>query len=130
LRLSCIQIAPSAILIHLVSSSFDGVTIQEFSLADHEKKFETARTRYFRSTELKQDDQETINRVERFGCSVVHIGKNGAGPGWTCLHHPIDADPSLKELANLPIGWCGKRTKPGEPWIRQRLEPEENSDEG
>ena len=27
-------------------------------------------------------------------------------PVLSCLHHPIDDDPNLKELADLPRGWC------------------------
>lgn len=46
-----------------------------------------------------------------------------------CFHHPIDADPSLKELADLPIGWYAERDKPGEPWTLAPHEPEDTSDE-
>jgi hypothetical protein len=53
----------------------------------------------------------------------------GGGPVISCFHHPIDKDPTLKELADLPLGWCAERTKPGEPWVRRELPPEENSDE-
>ena len=41
-----------------------------------------------------------------------------------CLHHPLDNDPSLTELADLPVGWCAERSKPGEPWTRYKHEPE------
>jgi hypothetical protein len=40
-----------------------------------------------------------------------------------CLHHPIDDDPSLKELADLPVGWYAERVAPGEPWVRRELPP-------
>jgi hypothetical protein len=53
----------------------------------------------------------------------------GGGPVISCFHHPIDTDPSLKELADLPIGWYAERTQPGEPWTRARLEPADRSDE-
>jgi hypothetical protein len=56
------------------------------------------------------------------------LGDSMAGEGRpviSCLHHPIDGDPSLKELADLPLGWCAERAKPGEPWIRHQHEPEE-----
>ena len=42
----------------------------------------------------------------------------GGGPVLVCMHHPIDADPTLKELADLPIGWCAERDEPGKPWVR------------
>ena len=43
------------------------------------------------------------------------------GVALVCLHHPIDSDPSLKELADLPRGWCAERGTPGEPWIRSEF---------
>jgi hypothetical protein len=48
---------------------------------------------------------------------------DGGGPVLSCFHHPIDRDPSLSELADLPLGWCAERTKVGEPWIRRRKHP-------
>jgi hypothetical protein len=45
-----------------------------------------------------------------------------------CLHHPIDTDPTLKELADLPIGWYAERVKPGEPWTRSQHQPENDLD--
>jgi len=46
-----------------------------------------------------------------------------------CLHHPVDSDPSLTELADLPIGWFAERIKPGEPWTRSKHEPADDSTE-
>jgi Domain of unknown function (DUF4262) len=45
---------------------------------------------------------------------------DGGGPVLSCFHHPIDGDPSLTELADLPLGWFAERTKVGEPWVRRR----------
>jgi hypothetical protein len=46
---------------------------------------------------------------------------DGGGPIVSCLHHPLDKDPSsLVELADLPRGWYAERRKPGEPWIRRQ----------
>ena len=42
----------------------------------------------------------------------------GGGPVISCLHHPIDSDPSLHELYDLPLGWVAERDKPGHPWKR------------
>ncbi|MGA2037960.1 MAG: DUF4262 domain-containing protein [Bryobacteraceae bacterium] len=39
-----------------------------------------------------------------------------------CLHHPIDSDPSLRELADLPLGWYAEREKTGQPWVRKQRE--------
>jgi len=46
-----------------------------------------------------------------------------------CFHHPIDGDLSLKELADLPVGWYAEREKFGEPWTRTEHELENDSDE-
>ena len=53
---------------------------------------------------------------------------DGGGPLVSCLHHPIDNDASLKELADLPLGWYAKREAPGEPWIRGEIGEEEESE--
>ena len=45
---------------------------------------------------------------------------DGGGPVISCLHHPIDNDPSLAELADLPLGWYAERDRVGEPWTRNR----------
>jgi hypothetical protein len=46
-----------------------------------------------------------------------------------CFHHPIDRDPTLKELADLPIGWYAERDTPDGPWHRHRYEIEEDDAE-
>jgi hypothetical protein len=48
-------------------------------------------------------------------------------PVLVCLHHPIDADQSLKELADLPLGWWAEREAPGMSWQRHKHEPQETS---
>jgi hypothetical protein len=52
---------------------------------------------------------------------------DGGGPVITCLHHLIDKDPSLVELADLPIGWYAERSSIGEPWIRRQRTPDDTS---
>lgn len=47
----------------------------------------------------------------------------------SCFHHPIDRDPSLTELVDLPIDWWAERDKPGEPWVRHEHEHEESSND-
>ena len=47
---------------------------------------------------------------------------DASGPVVVCLHHPIDRDPSLAELADLPLGWYAERDSAGEPWIRKKCE--------
>lgn len=46
----------------------------------------------------------------------------GQLPVISCFHHPIDKDPSLAELADLPLGWWAERLAPGHPWIRNKHE--------
>jgi Domain of unknown function (DUF4262) len=53
----------------------------------------------------------------------------GDAPVISCFHHPVDNDPSLCILADLPIGWWAERTKPGEPWKRHKHEPENDASE-
>jgi hypothetical protein len=45
---------------------------------------------------------------------------DGGGPVISCFHHPIDHDPSLAELADLPLGWYAERGRVGEPWTRKK----------
>jgi Domain of unknown function (DUF4262) len=52
----------------------------------------------------------------------------GGGPVLVCLHHPIDKDPSLKELADLPLGWCAERAAPGDVWTRREKPPCEDEE--
>jgi hypothetical protein len=51
---------------------------------------------------------------------------DGGGPVLSCFHHPVDNDLSLNELTDLPIGWYAERERPGEPWIRRQIEPEDS----
>ncbi len=53
---------------------------------------------------------------------------DGGGPIISCFHHPIDRDPSLAELADLPLGWYAERNKVGEPWIRKEHMPDDVSE--
>jgi hypothetical protein len=43
-----------------------------------------------------------------------------------CLHHLIDFDPTLNELADLPRGWCAWRDSVGVPWQREAFTPSED----
>ncbi|HZP05225.1 MAG TPA: DUF4262 domain-containing protein [Terracidiphilus sp.] len=47
-----------------------------------------------------------------------------SGGALSCFHHPIDSDPSLKELADLPLGWWAERDALGDSWRRYEHEPE------
>jgi hypothetical protein len=43
-----------------------------------------------------------------------------------CFHHIVDRDLTIKELADLPLGWCAWRDKVGDPWNREAKETEPN----
>lgn len=79
------------------------------------------------------DKEESITYVSHdFDGDWQFLGdkmSDGGGPVLTCLHHPIDDDPSLEELHDLPLGWYAVRDKPGEPWQRFQKEPEEEDAE-
>jgi len=53
---------------------------------------------------------------------------DGGGPVISCFHHPIDRDPSLVELADLPLGWYAERSSVGQPWTRKKHSIDEGSD--
>jgi Domain of unknown function (DUF4262) len=51
---------------------------------------------------------------------------DGGGPVLSCFHHPVDRDPSLADLGDLPLGWCAERTAVGQPWLRKKNPPDES----
>lgn len=42
---------------------------------------------------------------------------DGGGPVVVCFHHPVESDTSLKELADLPIGWYAERATSTDAWV-------------
>jgi len=52
---------------------------------------------------------------------------DGGGPVTSCFHHPIDCDPSLAELSDLPLGWYAGRGRVGEPWTRKKYSRDDES---
>jgi Domain of unknown function (DUF4262) len=52
-------------------------------------------------------------------------GIENGGPELACLHHMVEKDPTLAELADLPKGWYAERAAPGKPWERFEDEPED-----
>ena len=82
---------------------------------------------------------ETVHKKEERVTYVSHDAEDGAwqflgdkmadggGPVVSCLHHPVDDDPSLRELFDLPLGWYAVRETPSGLW--QRYEKQEE-DEG
>jgi len=46
---------------------------------------------------------------------------------YVCFHHIIDKDSTIKELADLPLGWCAWRENVIAPWIRELTVPDADS---
>jgi len=53
---------------------------------------------------------------------------DGGGPVISCFHHPVDDDPTLKELYDLPLGWYATRDTPTSPWRRFEHKPGEDEE--
>ena len=43
-------------------------------------------------------------------------------PVISCFSHPIEDDPTLNELSDLPLGWWAERQASGESWVRRKHE--------
>jgi hypothetical protein len=68
---------------------------------------------------------------------VFHDVEDGAcqfhGPGesnpediaYVCFHHIVDKDPTIKELADLPVGWCAWRENATSPWLSESTAADE-----
>jgi hypothetical protein len=50
-------------------------------------------------------------------CGTTNDPKDGRV---VCLGCMFESDPSIGELADLPLGWRATRDGPGEPWHRER----------
>ena len=85
------------------------------------KKFETARTRKFRATELSSEDERTIGHMEEFGCSVVNVKRTNYGLGWaytigvfdTCGQPEIITVGLLPETAHFALNQAAKLLRAG-----------------
>ncbi len=52
-------------------------------MAEPVRRFETERTRRFRTDSLNEGEELAISHVETFGCEVIHVKGGSAGPGWS-----------------------------------------------
>jgi hypothetical protein len=77
---------------------------------------------------------ETVNNGTEPVTFVLRDAEDGSwqflgdSPVISCFHHLLDRDPSLFELADLPLGWYAERDKVGEPWVRRRRGTDEASE--
>ena len=80
----------------------------------------------------------TTRQVLREGMPILLVTHDESDGGWQFLHggemeaadglvagpgETIDRDPSLAELANLPLGWRAWREARGAPWQRRPAIP-------
>jgi hypothetical protein len=49
-------------------------------------------------------------------CRLTNDVKDARVIGLDCA---LGLDPTLRELADLPVGWCAYRAAPGQPWVRE-----------
>jgi hypothetical protein len=80
----------------------------------------------------------TLRRIAKEGRPVLHVSHDEEDGGWQFLDGAamsvekdailvglgtmIRLDPSLAELADLPLGWEAVRDAPGRPWKRAKSE--------
>jgi hypothetical protein len=85
-----------------------------------------SRLAFLSKTVSRGEEQVTFVSHDRDDGAWQFLGdsmSDGGGPVLVCLHHPIDADPTLQELADLPVGWVAERAAVGEPWVRSEHPP-------
>jgi hypothetical protein len=111
-----------------VEKGFWSANDSESSLLDW-KFAEAPHTRVFTAKRIMNDDDPILY--------VYHEVADGAwqfhGPSeftrgdlaLVCFHHIVDKDSTIKELADLPIGWQAKRNTASDPWIREPIPPDQ-----
>jgi hypothetical protein len=79
-----------------------------------------------------QNDEEPITYATRDDGEWLFLGDqmtDGAGPVRSRLSRALRKDPTLADLADLPVGWCATRSIVGAPWERFERGPEDLEDE-
>ncbi len=86
-------------------------------------------TKVFISKAIKEDTEWVTYVAHDLSDGAWQIlgetGTESGGPELACLHHMVDKDPTLVELADLPKGWYAERVAPGQPWERFEQGPED-----
>lgn len=85
------------------------------------RNFETTRTRKFRESDLRKEDERTISHIEEFGCSVVSVKRTSYGLGWsytigvfdTCGKPEIVTVGLLPETAHFALNAAAKLWRSG-----------------
>ena len=75
----------------------------------------------------------TMKQIMNGSESILRVTHDADDHGWqfigssdasmkdamlVCLHEIVNIDPSVLEVANLPVGWCAIRTHKGGEWNR------------
>ena len=78
----------------------------------------------------------TLKQIVHNGQPILHVVHDSADGGWqflgwsdaseedallVALHRIVRLDPSVRELADLPLGWHAWRKSPEEMWRRSKL---------
>lgn len=125
----------------LFPHSLDSRTEEDFWSANdlasslHDWRFEASPHTMVFTTKRVMNGEDAITRV-------FHDIEDGAwqfhGPGESrsedatlvCFHHIIDNDPTVRELFDLPRGWCAWREDVAAPWSRELASPDDPEEEG
>jgi hypothetical protein len=75
----------------------------------------------------------TLSQIIELGHPILYVSHDSDDGGWQFLHggdvqmqdarvvalrEIVERDPTLLELADLPLGWYAWRSSVSEPWIR------------
>ena len=92
--------------------------------------------------EPKNQAVYSLRRIIDSNEPILHVSHNSDDGAWqflgwetprvedgvkVCLEHVVAKDPSIIELADLPLGWHAWRVSPSEPWTRE-LNPHDTKD--
>ena len=68
------------------------------------------------------------------GAPILHVSHDAEDDGWQFLdgqpvrqddgrvigmREALRLDPSLRSIADLPVGWVARRNGPSDPWVRE-----------
>ncbi|HEY0156260.1 MAG TPA: hypothetical protein VGF28_03120 [Thermoanaerobaculia bacterium] len=62
----------------------------------------------------------------QFLCGTTNDPSEGRIVGLHCL---VELDPTIAEVADLPLGWYATRDEPGGAWHREQRPPEDEDDD-
>ena len=80
----------------------------------------------------------TTNRIVREGYAILQVIHEDRDGDWqfldgfnvtvadgsiVSLRNIVRNDPTILELADLPLGWFAERTDAGSPWVRAKMPP-------